>query len=130
MVYGMFVWCSLCVNLCILNVSNALRMSSAWSNVPRMHVVERPRGRSFIWKIGVNSSIQDRRQVDQVCFMESSQSYAATLTRYSTEPLTTRPDFDPLLLLLALDGYVHPKPGSPMYPCSVCFKNATSQGTS
>ena len=26
--------------------------------------VEPLRGRSFIWKIGVNSSIQDRRQVD------------------------------------------------------------------
>ena len=34
--------------------------------------------------------------------MESSQSYAATLTHYSTEPLTTGPDYDPLLLLLAL----------------------------
>ena len=33
-------------------------------------------------------------------FMESSQLYAATLTHYSTEPLTTGPDYDPLLLLL------------------------------
>ena len=34
--------------------------------------------------------------------MESSQSCAATLTHYSTDPLTTGPDYDPLLLLLAL----------------------------
>ena len=32
------------------------------SNDSRVHVVEPPRGRSFIWQIGVNSSIQDRRQ--------------------------------------------------------------------
>ena len=32
------------------------------SNDSRLHVVEPPRGRSFIWQIGVNSSIQDRRQ--------------------------------------------------------------------
>ena len=54
--------------------------------------------------------------------MESSQ--------YSTESLTTGHDFDPLLLLLDLAGDVHPNPGPPMYPCSVCFKNVTSQGTS
>ena len=29
----------------------------------RLHMVEPPRGRSFIWQIGVNSSIQDQRQV-------------------------------------------------------------------
>ena len=62
--------------------------------------------------------------------MESSQSCAATLTHYSTEPLTTGPDYDPLLLLLALAGDVHPNPGPSRYPCSVCFKNVTSQGTS
>ena len=62
--------------------------------------------------------------------MESSQSCAATLTHYSTEPLTTGPDYDPLLLLLALAGDVHPNPGPSSYPCSVCFKNVTSQGTS
>ena len=62
--------------------------------------------------------------------MESSQLYAATLTHYSTEPLTTGPDYDPLLLLLALAGDVHPNPGPSRYPCSVCFKNVTSQGTS
>ena len=62
--------------------------------------------------------------------MESSQLYAAMLTHYSTEPLTTGPDYDPLLLLLALAGDVHPNPGPSRYPCSVCFKNVTSQGTS
>ena len=35
------------------------------SNDSRRHVVAPPRGRSFIWQIGVNSSIQDRRQVDR-----------------------------------------------------------------
>ena len=63
-------------------------------------------------------------------FMESSHLYAATLTHYSTEPLTTGPNYDPLLLLLALAGDVHPNPGPSRYPCSVCFKNVTSQGTS
>ena len=63
-------------------------------------------------------------------FMESSQLYAATPTHYSTEPLTTGPNYDPLLLLLALAGDVHPNPGPSRYPCSVCFKNVTSQGTS
>ena len=29
MVCGMFVWCSLCVSMCMLTVSNALLMSSA-----------------------------------------------------------------------------------------------------
>ena len=62
--------------------------------------------------------------------MESSELYAATLTHYSTEPLTTEPDYDPLLLLLALACDVHPNPGQSRYPCSVCFKNVTSQGTS
>ena len=56
--------------------------------------------------------------------MESSQLYAATLTHYSTEPLTTEPNYDPLLLQLALAGDVHPNPGPSRYPCSVCFKNA------
>ena len=62
-------------------------------------------------------------------FMESSHLYTATLTRYSTEPLTTRTDYDPLLLLLALAGDVHLNPGPSRYPCSVCFKNVTNQGT-
>ena len=100
------------------------------SNDSRLHVVEPPRRRSFIWQIGVNSSIQDRRQVDRVFFMESSQLYAATLTHYSTEPLITGPNYDQLLLLLAIAGDVHPNPGPSRYPCSVCFKNVTSQGTS
>ena len=63
-------------------------------------------------------------------FMESSQLYAATLAYYSTEPRTTGPDYDPLLLLLALAGDVHPNHGPSRYPCSVCFKNVNSQGTS
>ena len=59
--------------------------------------------------------------------MESSLLYAATLTHYSNELLTTGPVYDPLLLLLALAGDVHPNPGPSRYPC---FKNVTSQGTS
>ena len=55
-------------------------------------------------------------------FMESSQLCAATLT--------TGPDYDPLLLLLALAGDVHPNPGPSRYHCSVCYKNVTSQGIS
>ena len=47
-----------------------------------------------------------------------------------TEPLTTEPDYDPLVLLLVLVGDVHPNPGPSRYPCSVCFKNVISQGTS
>ena len=62
--------------------------------------------------------------------MESSQLYAAMLTHYSTDPLTTVPYYDPLLLLLALAGDVHPNPRPSRYPCSVFFKNVTSQGTS
>ena len=31
---GMFVWCSLCVNVCIFTVSNALLISSATVIVP------------------------------------------------------------------------------------------------
>ena len=60
-------------------------------------------------------------------FMESSQLYAATLTHYSTEPLTTGPNYDPLLLLLALAGDVHPNPGPSRYPCSVCFKTSLAR---
>ena len=51
------------------------------------------------------------------------------LTHYSTEPFTTGPDYDPLLMLLALVGDVHPNPGPSRYPCSVSFKNVTHQGT-
>ena len=82
------------------------------SNDSRMNVVEPPRGRSFIWQIGVNSSIQDRLQVDRGF--------------YGVESLTTGPDYDTLILLLALAGDVHPHPRPSRYPCSVC----TSQGTS
>ena len=63
-------------------------------------------------------------------FMELSQSYAATLTHYSTEPLTIGPDNDPLLLLLALAGNVHPNSGPSRYTCSVYFKNVINQVTS
>ena len=63
-------------------------------------------------------------------FMELSQLYAATLIHYLIEPRTTGPDYVPLLLLLALAIDVHPNPGPSRYPCSVCFKNITSQGTS
>ena len=59
--------------------------------------------------------------------MELSQLYAVTLTHYSTEPLTTGPDYDPLLLLLALDGNVHPNPRPSRYPCSVCFKTSLAK---
>ena len=38
------------------------------SNDSRMHVVEPSRGWSFIWQIGVNSSIQEQRQVWPRCF--------------------------------------------------------------
>ena len=62
--------------------------------------------------------------------MESSQLYAATLTHYSTEPLTTGRDYDPLLLLLALAGDVHPNPGPSRYPLLGLLQKVTSQGTS
>ena len=55
--------------------------------------------------------------------------YVAMLTHYTTETLTTGPDYDPLLLLLARASNVHLNPGLPRYPCSVCFKNVTSPGT-
>ena len=87
------------------------------SNDSRLYVVEPPRGRSFIRQIIHPGP-------------SSSQLYAATLTHYSTEPLTTGPDYDPLLLLLAVAGDVYPNPGPSRYPCSVCFKDVTSQGTS
>ena len=79
-----------------------------------------------VWsrQIGVNSSILDRRQVEQGFFMESNQSYAAT------EPLTTGPDYDPLLLLLSLAGDMHPNPAPPRYPCSgvvVCHDQVRPQ---
>ena len=57
--------------------------------------------------------------------MESSQSCAARLTHYSTEPLTTGPDFDLLRLLIALAGEVHLNPGTPRYLCSICSKNVS-----
>ena len=54
--------------------------------------------------------------------MESSQLYAATLTHYPTQPLTTGPDYDPLLLLLALAGDVHPNPGPSNSPARSASK--------
>ena len=99
-----------------MSYADDITITSTHTHDSRLHVVEPPRGRSFIWQFGVNSSIQDQHQVDQGFFMESSQSYAATLTHYSTEPPTTGPDFDPLLLLLSLAGDVHPNPGPPRYP--------------
>ena len=60
-------------------------------------------------------------------FMESSQSYATTLTHYSTEPLTNGPDYVPLLLLLAIAGDVHPNPGPSRYLCSICFKTSLAK---
>ena len=54
--------------------------------------------------------------------MESSQLYAATLTHYSTEPLTTEPNYDPLLLLLTLAGDVHTNPGPSRYPARSASK--------
>ena len=60
-------------------------------------------------------------------YMELSQLNAATLTHYSTEPLATGPDYDLLLLLLALAGDVHPNPGPSRYPCSVCFKTSLAK---
>ena len=60
------------------------------------------------------SSIQDRRQVDQGFYGVES---------------VVRGNADSLLML-ALSGDVHLNPGPSRYPCSVCFKNVTSQGTS
>ena len=56
-----------------------------------------------------------------------SQLCAATLAHYSTEPQTTGSDFEPLILLIAKSGIVHPNLGPhTKYPCSVYFKNVTS----
>ena len=82
------------------------------SNDTCLHLVEPPRVRSFIWQM--ESTHPSRTVVKSIeVFMKSSQSCVAMLTHYSTEPLTTRPDYDPLLLLLALAGDVHPNPGPP-----------------
>ena len=74
---------------------------------------------------GKSESTHPSRTVVKSIEVFTSQLYAATLTHYSTEP-----NYDPLLLLLALAGDVHPNPGTSRYPCSVCFKNVSSQGTS
>ena len=67
---------------------------------------------------GKSESIHPSRTVVKSIevFMESSQLYASTLTHYTAEPLNTRLNYDPLLLLLAPAGDVHPKPGSSRYP--------------
>ena len=44
------------------------------SNNSRLHVVEPPRSKYFIWKIGVNSSIQNQRQVDKVFWSRASRT--------------------------------------------------------
>ena len=44
----------------------AMRVDICGSNDSRLHVGDPPRGRSFIWQIGVNLFIHDRRQVDRV----------------------------------------------------------------
>ena len=82
------------------------------------------------WKKKLTNRWATRGLHSLAFFMELSQLYAATLTHYSTEPLTTGPNYNPLLLLLALAGDVHPNSGPSRYPCSVFFKNVTSQGTS
>ena len=59
------------------------------------------------------------------CTNASDSSFKINL-----HPLCTGSDYDPLLLLLALAGYVDPNPGPPRFLCSVCFKNVTRQCTS
>ena len=60
------------------------------SNDSRMHVVEPPRRRSFIWQIGVNSSIQDQRQVNQFFWVDSvvRGNYDSLLIRAVTTSTT------------------------------------------
>ena len=57
--------------------------------------------------------------------LESSQLCAATLTHYSTESQTTRPDYDtcPLLISLASDG--HPRIYG-RFQCNRFVRSATS----
>ena len=111
-----------CIRILWLTVSYAADKSTNGSNDSRLHVVEPPKLESTHPSRTVVKSIE--------FFMESSQSCAATLTHYSTEPMATGPDYDPLLMLLALAGDVHPNRGPPRYTCSVYFKNVTNQGTS
>ena len=59
------------------------------SNDSRLHVMEPPRRRSFIWQIGVNSSIQDQHPF-WPSFFVSSQSCVSMLTHYSSELLLRR----------------------------------------
>ena len=59
------------------------------SNDSRLHVMEPPRRRSFIWKIGVNSSIQYQHPF-WPSFFVSSQSCVSMLTHYSSELLLRR----------------------------------------
>ena len=66
---GVYISFSLTKNTETVNklnhTANTAREELHGSNDSRLHVVEPLRGRSFIWQIGVNSSIQDRRQVDR-----------------------------------------------------------------
>ena len=74
-------------------------------------------------KIGVNSSIQGPSSSRWSFFMESSQLYAATLTHYSTEPLTTGPNYDPTTSAVSPSPVMCTRTLGPLrYPCSVCFK--------
>ena len=99
------------------------------SNDSRLHVVEPPRKNISSGKL--ESTHPSRTIVKSIEFFYGVESVIrATLTHYSTEPQTAGPVNDPLLLLLDLAGDVHPNPGPSRYPCSVCFKNVTSQGTS
>ena len=74
---------------------------SCGPNDSRLHVVEPSEEDYSSGKL--ESTHPSRTNVKSInFFMESNQSCAAALTHFSTESLTTGPDFDPLLLLIAL----------------------------
>ena len=73
-----------------------------------LHVVEPPIAAENC-SSGKLESTHPSRTIVKFFFIESSQLC-------STETLTTGPDFDPLLLLIALAGDVHPNPGPLRYP--------------
>ena len=78
----------------LLFIHIRVRIAGLPKNGNRVPIVGGGRGGHNVHKVcqtavtdpAINSSIQDERQVDQV-FLESSQSCAAKLTYYSTEPL-------------------------------------------